>query len=144
MSADDRSDGRAGSPTRRGNQNESFFDGFRHALTGFGAIVAHPIAFTLVPLYAIFWVILSPGTLEWHAVTTLATLIIALLIQRSTHRDTQAIHAKLDELLRSHPAARTELSKLDGEEPEDIEAFRKESLSKPAEAPPVARHTRRQ
>jgi low affinity Fe/Cu permease len=68
------------------------------------------------------WLAYSPSTFEWHAV---ATLLIAHFIQRSGHRDTQALHAKLDELLRAHPAAKTELAKLDDEEPEDIEAFRK-------------------
>lgn len=137
MSADDRTDGRSRSPIGGGKQDEGFFEGFRHTLTGFGAVAAHPVAFVLVPMYAIFWAILSPETLEWHAVATLATLVIALLIQRSTHRDTQAIHAKLDELLRSHPAARTELSKLDNAEPEDIEAFREKTLSNPAAKPPT-------
>jgi low affinity Fe/Cu permease len=40
----------------------------------------------------------------------------------------QAIHAKLDELLRSEPEAQTNLAKLDDEEPEDIEKFRRPSL----------------
>jgi low affinity Fe/Cu permease len=36
---------------------------------------------------------------------TLATWAMTLLIQRTEHRDTQAIHAKLDELLRSEHRA---------------------------------------
>ena len=40
-------------------------------------------------------------------------------------RDTLAIHAKLDELLRSHDQARSELAQLDEEEPEDIEEHRR-------------------
>jgi len=38
----------------------------------------------------------------------------------------QAVHAKLDELLRAHGDARDELSALDDKEPEQIEAFREE------------------
>jgi low affinity Fe/Cu permease len=49
-----------------------------------------------------------------------------LFIQRSEHRDTQAIHAKLDELLRSDPKAETELARLDNEEPEQIEEVRQQ------------------
>jgi low affinity Fe/Cu permease len=49
---------------------------------------------------------------------------MALFIQRSEHRDTQAIHAKLDELLRANGEAKDELAKLDEKEPEQIEAFR--------------------
>ena len=52
--------------------------------------------------------------------------MMTLFIQRSEHRDTQAIHAKLDELLRSDPEARTELAQLDDEEPEEIEAMRRQ------------------
>jgi low affinity Fe/Cu permease len=49
---------------------------------------------------------------------------MTLLIQRSWHRDTQAIHAKLDELLRATEAARNELAKIDQEQPETIELAR--------------------
>ena len=97
----------------------------RHHFTQLGAYASHPAAFGLVVVYGVAWLILSPATFEWHAAATLFTLLIALFIQRSGHRDTQAIHAKLDELLRSHPDAKTELANLDDEEPEDIEAFRK-------------------
>lgn len=51
--------------------------------------------------------------------------MMTLLIQRSENRDTQAIHAKLDELLRSDPKAETELARLDDEEPEAIEEMRR-------------------
>jgi low affinity Fe/Cu permease len=43
------------------------------------------------------------------------------------HRDTQAIHAKLDELLRADKSARTELGQIDNEEPEVIEERRAKS-----------------
>jgi hypothetical protein len=41
----------------------------------------------------------KPETFEWHAVATLATWAMTLVIQCDEHRDTQAIHAKLDEIL---------------------------------------------
>jgi hypothetical protein len=44
-----------------------------------------------------------------------------LVIQRSEYRDTQALQAKLDELLHVHRAARNDLTRLDEKEPEDIE-----------------------
>jgi low affinity Fe/Cu permease len=50
---------------------------------------------------------------------------MTLLIQRAEHRDTQAIHAKLDELLRARGGARNETMKADKEEPDDIEKSRK-------------------
>ena len=60
-----------------------------------------------------------------HAVATLAVWIMTLFIQRAEHRDTQALHAKLDELLHAAGHARNELTKIDNEEPEDIENRRK-------------------
>jgi hypothetical protein len=37
----------------------------RHGLTRIGELTAHPAAFGLVALYAIAWLILSPGTFGW-------------------------------------------------------------------------------
>ena len=59
-------------------------------------------------------------------VATVATWLMTLFIQRAEHRDTQAIHAKLDELLRVEGRARSELTQLDDEEPEAIEQHRSE------------------
>jgi low affinity Fe/Cu permease len=63
---------------------------------------------------------------SWGSGATLATLFMTLFIQRAEHRDTQAIHAKLDELLRAASRARDELTHVDEEEPEDIEEHRAE------------------
>jgi low affinity Fe/Cu permease len=55
-----------------------------------------------------------------YAIATLATWMMTLFIQRSEHRDTQAIHAKLDELLRSDPKPETPVEGLPLEEkPQD-------------------------
>jgi low affinity Fe/Cu permease len=45
---------------------------------------------------------------------------MTVFIQRAERRDTQAIHAKLDELLRAEGQARNELTTLDEREPEEI------------------------
>lgn len=124
--------GRAVPKGRRDREgSEGFVESVRHVLTGFGGYAAHPAAFLLVAIYAFVWYLASPDTFEWHAIATIVTLLIALLIQRSTHRDTQALHAKLDELLRSVPAARAELARLDDEEPEDIEHHRRKEHRQP-------------
>ena len=47
-----------------------------------------------------------------------------LFIQRAEHRDTQAIQAKLDELLHAEKHARNSLTHIDEAEPEDIEGHR--------------------
>jgi low affinity Fe/Cu permease len=38
--------------------------------------------------------------LDWHAIATLATVLMTFFIQRAAHRDIQALHAKIDVLLR--------------------------------------------
>jgi low affinity Fe/Cu permease len=53
---------------------------------------------------------------------------MTLFVQRAEHRDTQAIHAKLDELLRAEGEADSELAMLDREQPEEIEKRRDEAL----------------
>ena len=49
---------------------------------------------------------------------------MTLLIQRAEHRDTQAIHAKLDELLIAHNAAKNDLMDVDDEDAEEVEKAR--------------------
>jgi hypothetical protein len=68
----------------------------------------------------------KPETFEWHAGATMATWFMTLVIQRAEHRDTQAIHAKLDEMLHVMGEARNELTRVDEEEPEEIEERRQE------------------
>ena len=97
---------------------------FGPTLTQLGVFIAHPAAFLVVFCYLGTWLLFSPGTFEWHAIATVATWLITLFIQRAEHRDTQAIHAKLDELLRVENRARDELTRLDDEEPEVIEGHR--------------------
>jgi low affinity Fe/Cu permease len=59
--------------------------------------------------------VFQPQSFDWHGIA----------IQRAEHRDTQAIHAKLDELLHAQAGARDEIMKTDKKEPEDIEKSRK-------------------
>jgi low affinity Fe/Cu permease len=96
----------------------------RTALTRVGVSASHPLAFVVVVAYVACWLIFQPQTLEWHGVATIATWVMTLFIQRAEHRDTQAIHAKLDELLRAEASARNALTNLDDEEPEEIEEHR--------------------
>jgi len=94
------------------------------ALTRLGVALSHPAAFGVAILYAVVWAIVEPDTLDLHGLVTLAALFMTLFIQRAAHRDTQALHAKLDELLRVETDARDELTHLDEEEPELIEKHR--------------------
>jgi low affinity Fe/Cu permease len=47
-----------------------------------------------------------------------------LVIQRAEHRDTQALHAKLDELLRVNGDAKNSLMTLDDKDAEEVEQER--------------------
>ena len=68
------------------------------SLTWLGVFMARPPAFVVLACYVGAWLLLSPRSFDWHAIATVATWLMTLFIQRAEHRDTQAIHAKLDEL----------------------------------------------
>jgi low affinity Fe/Cu permease len=51
--------------------------------------------------------------------------MMTVFIQRAAHRDTQAIHTKLDHLIEKLEPADGGLAGLDRMQPEDIEKFRK-------------------
>lgn len=96
----------------------------RQFLTHLGTLTAHPTAFLVVAAYGVAWALYEPRGLDWLGVATLATWFMTLLIQRAEHRDTQAIHAKLDELLRAQKDARSSVARIDERQPEEIERFR--------------------
>jgi low affinity Fe/Cu permease len=93
-------------------------------LTATGMWLSRPWVVGVVVVYGVLWLIFDRASLDWHGVASLATLLMTLFIQRAEHRDTQAIHAKLDELLRVNDDARDQLTSLDDKEPEQVEAFR--------------------
>jgi low affinity Fe/Cu permease len=99
-------------------------DAIRRWLTQIGVLMAHPVAFLVVSAYGLAWFIFERETFNWHAAATMAVWFMTLFIQRAEYRDTQAIQAKLDELLHAQSRARDELTHIDEEEPEDIEHHR--------------------
>jgi low affinity Fe/Cu permease len=102
-----------------------------HLLTDAGTWLARPTAFFVVLGFAGIGLIFDHSSFNWHTVLTIATLCMTLFIQRSEHRDMQAVHAKLDELLRADGEARGELRGLDDKEPEQVEAFRDREQGEP-------------
>jgi low affinity Fe/Cu permease len=94
--------------------------GIRQWLTRLGEWAAHPGAYGIIVLYTVLWLVFDRASLDWHGVATLAVWFMTLLIQRTEHRDTQALQAKLDELLHAHIQANNALTKIDDQEPEDI------------------------
>jgi low affinity Fe/Cu permease len=99
-------------------------DRLRHLLTELGVLTARPIAFVIFLLYLAAWVLFDRESLNWHSIATLATWAMTLFIQRAEHRDTQAIHAKLDELLKVHGEADDSLTRLDDKDAEEVENTR--------------------
>jgi low affinity Fe/Cu permease len=95
-------------------------------LTNAGAWLSRPWAVAAVGVFVTLWLIFDWESFNWQAVASVATLLMTLFIQRSEHRDTQAIHAKLDELLQAQGEGTNHLATLDDKEPEQIEAFRKQ------------------
>lgn len=66
----------------------------------------------------------------FNAIATLMVWVMTLFIQRANRRDTLALHAKLDELLRVDHRARSSLTRLDEQEPEHIEKHRDAEVRK--------------
>ncbi|MBV8510893.1 MAG: low affinity iron permease family protein [Xanthobacteraceae bacterium] len=89
-------------------------------LTRIGIATSHPLALAAVFVFLAAWLIFDRGSFDWQAAATVATLFMTVFIQRAERRDTQAMHAKLDELLRAEGHARNELTTLDDKEPEEI------------------------
>jgi len=114
-----------GTETRDDRLSPMSHIGFGSILTMIGVATARPAAILIVPAYALGWAYFEPSTFDWHAFAVLAAWAMTFLIQRAAHRDTQAIHAKVDELLREHPGARSELEHVDEDEPEEIERHRR-------------------
>jgi low affinity Fe/Cu permease len=98
----------------------------RSWLTFIGVSTSHPLAFVVVAIYVATWLVFDPRSFGWQSAATVATWVMTLFIQQ--HRDTQAIHAKLDELLRAVGKANSDLAMLDQREPEEIEAHRDDAL----------------
>jgi low affinity Fe/Cu permease len=101
-----------------------------HWTTKIGQATGHPAAFAVVIVYAVLWFVLDRSRFDWNAVATLAVWMMTLFIQRANRRDTLALHAKLDELLRVHHNARSELTRMDEQEPEEIARHRDDEVRK--------------
>jgi low affinity Fe/Cu permease len=98
----------------------------QRSLTDLGVLMARPVAFVALGVYVAAWLAFDRESFDMHGGAALGAWLMTLFIQRAAHRDTQAMQAKLDELLRAHADARTDLRDLDAKEPEDIERHREQ------------------
>ncbi|HJR52129.1 MAG TPA: low affinity iron permease family protein [Gemmatimonadota bacterium] len=89
----------------------------------------HPIAFALAALVIVGWIVTGPifgfsdtWQLAINTGTTIVTFLMVFLIQNTQNRDSEAMHLKLDEIIRSLEGAHNAL--LDIEELEEVELDR--------------------
>jgi low affinity Fe/Cu permease len=82
--------------------------------------VGRPVAFALALLTVALWAATGPlfgWSDTWQLVintgTTIVTFLMVFIIQSTQNRDTQALHLKLDELIRVNRAARNSLIDLE-------------------------------
>ncbi len=97
------------------------------------AIVGSPWSFIIAVVVIIAWAFSGPlfGFSDtWQLVintsTTIVTFLMVFLIQNTQNRDAQAIHLKLDELLRAVKEARTELVDLEDMSDEELKKLQAE------------------
>jgi low affinity Fe/Cu permease len=108
---------------------------FQHAFKVFAKwtarITGKPIAFVLALMVIIVWAISGPifGYSDtWQLVintgTTVVTFLMVFLIQNTQNRDTGAMQAKLDELIRAIEGAHNALLDLEELDESEIEQIR--------------------
>ena len=90
-----------------------------------------PSAFLIAGLVIVGWAVTGPifhYSDTWQLVintgTTIVTFLMVFLIQNTQNRDSQALHLKLDELIRAKKGARNSLLDLDDLSDEELEKIR--------------------
>lgn len=90
-----------------------------------------PIAFILAAVVIIVWAATGPifdFSDTWQLVintgTTIMTFLMVFLIQNTQYRDSEAIHLKLDELIRSTKEARNSMMDLEQMDDDDLDRLR--------------------
>jgi low affinity Fe/Cu permease len=94
-------------------------------------VAGHPVTFSFALLTIIVWGITGPlfGYSDtWQLLintgTTIVTFLMVFLIQKTQNRDTQAIHLKLDELIRVTKGARNMMLDLEHMDDESLKRLR--------------------
>jgi low affinity Fe/Cu permease len=88
---------------------------FTRLATSFARLAGRPSAFSIAVALILLWVLTGP-VFSWsdtwqlvvNTATTIITFLMVFLIQNSQNRDTAAIQAKLDEIIRAVAHARNE------------------------------------
>lgn len=90
-----------------------------------------PLAFVIAIAFIVVWALTGPifgfsdtWQLIVNTTTTIVTFLMVFLIQNSQNRDSAALQAKLDELLRAIDGARTEFVGIEHKTDKEIEEIR--------------------
>lgn len=91
----------------------------------------HPVAFAVAVGTLVVWGISGPffGFSDtWQLIintgTTIVTFLMVFLIQNTQNRDSEALHVKLDELIRANKGAHNALLDLEELEEEELDRIR--------------------
>jgi len=108
-------------------------DAFRKLAATTSRVVGSPWVFALAVLLIVGWGVSGPffgysdtWQLVINTTTTIVTFLMVFLIQNTQNRDSEAIHLKLDELIRAIHTARTRLVDLEDLSDEQLEELRAE------------------
>jgi len=112
----------------RPTKSTSWFTRFAKATS---RVVGRPAAFILATGLVVVWGLSGPifsYSEEWQLVintaTTIVTFLMVFLIQNTQNRDSEAIHIKLDELIRVSKGAQNALLNLEELEEEELDSIR--------------------
>lgn len=119
---------RARRPSSKPPTSASWFTCFAK---GTAQASGRPVTFFAALVIILAWAVTGPlfhYSDTWQLVintgTTIVTFLMVFLIQNTQNRDSQAIHVKLDELIRAMSGARNTLLDLDRLSDEELEELR--------------------
>jgi low affinity Fe/Cu permease len=108
-------------------------DAFHRLARRAADLMGRPGTFIAALLVIILWAVSGPAfgySDTWQLVintgTTIITFLMVFLIQHTQNRDAQAVHLKLDELIRSVGAARTRLVHLEDLSEDELKGLERE------------------
>ncbi|HET7552674.1 MAG TPA: low affinity iron permease family protein [Gemmatimonadaceae bacterium] len=108
-------------------------EAFRKFAAATARVVGSPWIFVLAVLLIVGWALSGPvfgysdtWQLVINTTTTIVTFLMVFLIQNTQNRDSEAIHLKLDELIRALHTARTRLVDLEDLSDAQLEQLREE------------------
>jgi low affinity Fe/Cu permease len=106
---------------------------FTHLAKMASRFTGRPLCFGLALLVVLVWVATGPifGFSDtWQLVintgTTIVTFLMVFLIQTTQNRDTEAMHIKLDELIRATRGAHNRLMDLEEREEDELDELREQ------------------